>query len=98
MTLHDIENALPPYIRFAYDMGNKAGVIVRGTYMGMIYDTDEGLFYNSQCYSNNPDDCIRKDTFLCYFSYELLLSIQYFEITNAYQLYKLEPKYRVVYK
>lgn len=98
MTLYDIENVLPPCIRFIYDKEGQAGVIVHNTYMGMIYDTDEGLFYNSHCYSNCPDDCIKKDTFLCYFNYELLLSIQYFEITNAYQLYKLKPKYRIVYK
>lgn len=98
MTLHDIENALPPYIRFAYDTGDKAGVIVYDTYMGMIYDTDEGLYYHSPHHPDYSDDYVKKDIFLTHFNYELLLSTRYFEPNNCYQLYKLEPRFRVVYK
>lgn len=102
MTLHDIENALPPCIRFIHDKEGQAGVIIHDTYMGMIYDIDEGLFYNSQCAENCPDDIIRKDVFLSQFNYELVLSMRYFKcdhyICNHYRLYKLEPKFRVVYK
>lgn len=97
MTLHDIENALPLSIRFTYDTEGQAGVIVHDNYMGMIYDTDEGLFYNSQNYRDSSDDYIRKSTFLSYFNYELLLSVRYKSI-DTYELYKLEPKFRVVYK
>lgn len=97
MTLRDIENALPPIIRFVNDSDDKAGVLVHNTYMGMIYNTAEGLFYNSQNYRDCSDDCIRKNTFLSYFNYELLLSVRYTAI-DIYELYKLEPKFRVVYK
>lgn len=98
MTLHEIENELPPYIRFIYEEGDKAGVIVHGTYMGMIYDTNEGLYYNSQYDQNCPDDSIIKDVFLSYFRYKSLFRAQYFKISDIYQIYKLEPKFRVVYK
>jgi hypothetical protein len=97
MTLRDIENALPPCIRFINDTGGKAGVMVNDTYMGMIYDTDEGLFYNSQNFRDCSNDCIRKNTFLSYFNYELLLSVRYAAI-DIYELYRLEPKFGVVYK
>lgn len=97
MTLHDIESALPAIIRFVKDYAGegRAAVLVHDTYMGMIYDTIDGLFYNSQCAQNCPDDVIRRDVFLSYFNYELVLSIRYF---NHFQLYRLEPKFRVVYK
>lgn len=97
MTLYDIEQALPPYINFITDREGQAGVLVHDTYMGMIYDTDDGLFYNSQNYRDSSDDCIRKSTFLSYFNYELLLSVRYRGV-DIYELYKLEPKFRVVYK
>lgn len=92
MTLHDIEDALPQEIRFINDGVDKAAVIFQNTYMGMIYNTNEGLFYNSQ------DDSTRKNTFLYYFEHKLLLSVQYSRMGNVYQLYRLEPKFRVVYK
>lgn len=98
MTLHDIENTLPPYIRFAYDMGDRAGVIVYDTYMGMIYNTNEGLYYLSPYDKDYSDNSFKKDIFLTHFNYELLLSTRYFEPNNCYQLYKLEPRFRVVYK
>lgn len=98
MTLHEIENELPPCIRFINEGEDKAGVMVHDAYMGMIYDTDEGLYYNSQCDQNCPNDVIRKDVFLSYFRYELLLSAQYFKVGDIYRLYKIEPKFRVVYK
>lgn len=98
MTLHDIENALPPCIRFIYDKEGQAGVIVNDTYMGMIYDSDEGLFYNSQYYPNLPDDVIRRDVFLSYFNYELVFTMRYSKRGDHYLLYRLEPKFRVVYK
>lgn len=97
MTLHEIDNELPLSIRFIYDKEDIAGVIVHDTYMGMVYNTDEGLFYNSQNYRDSSDDNIRKSTFLSYFNYKLLLSVRYRGV-DIYELYKLEPKFRVVYK
>lgn len=96
MTLHDIENALPPEIRFVNDSEGIAGVLVHDVYMGMIYDTADGLYYNSQCALSCPDDVIRRDVFLSCFNYELVLNTRY--LNNNYHLYKLEPKFRVVYK
>lgn len=98
MTLHDIENALPPCIRFIYDKEGQAGVRVHDTYMGMIYDTNEGLFYDSQCCPNSPNDTIRKNVFLSYFKYELLFTMRYSKWSDHFLLYRLEPKFRVVYK
>ena len=102
MTLRDIENALPPIIRFVKDYAGeaegRAAVLVHDTYMGMIYDTIDGLFYNSQCAENCPDDVIRRDVFLSYFNYESVLSVRYFKCGEHYQLYRLEPKFRVIYK
>lgn len=100
MTLRDIENALPPVIRFVNDYVGQAAVLVHDTYMGMIYDTADGLYYNSQCAENCPDDVIRRDVFLSYFNYESVLSLRlrYFKWSDHYQLYKIEPKFRVVYK
>lgn len=100
MTLHDIESALPAIIRFVKDYADegRAAVLVHDTYMGMIYDTIDGLFYNSQCAQNCPDDVIRRDVFLSYFNYESVLSIRYSKCGEHYQLYRLEPKFKVVYK
>jgi len=97
MTLHDIESALPTIIEFDYYNTNEAEVNVHGKYMGTIYDTVDGLYYKSQYYHNNIHEYLRRDTFLSYFNYVLLLSMQYGS-SNDLQIYKLEPKFRVVYK
>lgn len=98
MTLHDIENALPSIIKFDFEYcsSEEAEVDVYDTYMGMIYSTEYGLFYKSQCYHGDNSEYYRRDAFLSYFNYVLLLSIQF--KTNDLQIYKLEPKFRVVYK
>lgn len=97
MTLHDIESALPTIIEFDYCNTEEVEVNVHGNYMGTIYDTVDGLYYKSQCYHGITDEYLRRDTFLSYFNYVLLLSMQYGS-SNDLQIYKLEPKFRVVYK
>lgn len=97
MTLHDIESALPTEIEFDYYYTKEAEVNVHGNYMGTIYDTVDGLYYKSQCYHDITGEYFRRDTFLSYFNYVLLLNIRYGS-TNDLQIYKLEPKFRVVYK
>lgn len=96
MTLHDIESALPRIIDFDYCNSEEAEVNVYDNYMGMIYSTEYGLFYKAQCYCNDRSEYLRVNTFLSYFNYVLLLNIQF--RTNDLQIYKLEPKFRVVYK
>lgn len=97
MTLHDIENALPAIIEFDYCNTEEVEVNVHGNYMGTIYDTVDGLYYKSQCYHGITDEYLRRDTFLSYFKYVLLLNMRYGS-SNDLQIYKLEPKFRVVYK
>ena len=98
MTLHDIEQALPIIIKFEYYNSKEAEVNVYGSYMGMIYNTKHGFYYKSQCYSSNRSEYIRRDNFLLYFNYVLLLSTRFNQNNNDLQIYKLEPKLRVVYK
>lgn len=100
MTLHDIENALPPIIEFDYFdyySAKEVEVNIHGEYMGKLYDTVDGLYYKSQCYHGNTNEYFRRDTFLSYFNYVLLLNMRYGS-SNDLQIYKLEPKFRVVYK
>lgn len=97
MTLHDIENALPTKIEFDYYGTEEAEVNIHGNYMGTIYDTVDGLYYKSQCYHGITGEYFRRDIFLSCFNYVLLLNIRYGS-TNDLQIYKLEPKFRVVYK
>lgn len=101
MTLHDIENALPPIIRFnycKYAENTIAGVEVCEDSMGTIYDFGkEGFYYYSECYPQESE-YYRRDTFLSYFNYELLLSVKYNPTGIEYQIYKIEPKFRIVYK
>lgn len=97
MTLHDIESALPPIIEFDYYNAKEAEVNVYSDYMGRIYDTVDGLYYESQCYHGSTSEYFRRDTFLSCFNYVLLLNMQYGSL-NDLQIYKLEPKFRVVYK
>lgn len=97
MTLHDIEGALPAIVEFDHYSTKEVEVNVHGEYMGKLYDTVDGLYYESQCYHDNTNDYFRRDTFLSYFNYVLLLNMQYGS-SNDLQIYKLEPKFRVVYK
>lgn len=97
MTLHDIENALPAIIEFDYYNTEEVEVNVHGEYMGKLYDTVDGLYYKSQCYHGSTSEYFRRDTFLSCFNYVLLLNMQYGSL-NDLQIYKLEPKFRVVYK
>lgn len=96
MTLYDIEHTLPSIIEFDYCSSEEAEVNVHGNYMGMIYSTECELFYKAQCYCNIKEEYLRVNTFLSYFNYVLLLNIRF--RTNDLQIYKLEPKFRVVYK
>ena len=100
MTLHDIESALPTIIEFDYFdyySAKEVEVNIYGEYMGKLYDTVDGLYYKSQCYHNNIHEYLRRDTFLSYFNYVLLLNMRYGS-SNDLQIYKLEPKFRIVYK
>lgn len=100
MTLYNIENTLPSIITFRYPKDYEmAKVFVYEKHMGMLYHGFEGeLYYISMCYIDNTSEYYRRDTFLSYFDQELLLSIRQ-EYNNLYiQIYKLEPKFRVVYK
>ena len=99
MTLHDIENALPPIITFEYGKRDYAEVHVCENHMGnLLYDSEGELYYTSLCYYNDTSEYTRRNTFLSYFNYELLLSIRQGLNSVDLQIYRLEPKFRVVYK
>lgn len=98
MTLHEIENALPSIITFTY-CNSYTEVHVCENHMGnLLYDSEGELYYTSLCYHNDISEYTRRNTFLSYFNHVKLLSIAQ-EYNNVdLQIYKIEPKFRVVYK
>ena len=99
MTLYDIENALPSIIMFEYGKEGYTEVHVCENHMGnLLYDSEGGLYYISLCYHNDTSEYTRRNTFLSYFDHVLLISIYRGYSGIDFQIYKLDPKFRVVYK
>lgn len=98
MTLHDIENGLPSIITFEFRKGYTE-VHVCEKHMGnLLYDSEGELYYTSLCYHNDISEYTRRNTFLSYFNHVKLLSVQHRYNNIDLQIYKIEPKFRIVYK
>ena len=88
MTLDDIKDRVPSNIKLISDNDTSSiDVIIDGVYSGWLYDTPEGMYYQTWLRLTNWDDYLRVNSFLKRFEFELLINIR--SSMSDYQIYRL---------
>ena len=88
MTIDDIKDRVPSSIRLIPDDDtNSIDIIIDGVYSGWLYDTPEGVYYQTWLRLTNWDDHHRVNSFLKRFKFELLINIR--SSMSDYHIYRL---------
>ena len=88
MTLDDIKDRVPSSIKLISDDDtSNTDIIIDGVYSGWLYDTPEGMYYQTWLRLSNWDDYLRINSFLKRFKFELLINIR--SSMSDYQIYRL---------
>lgn len=88
MTIDDIKDKVPSSIKLIPDDDtNNIDIIIDGVYSGWLYDTPEGVYYQTWLRLINWDDYHRINSFLKRFEFELLINIR--SSMSDYRIYRL---------
>lgn len=88
MTLDDIKDKVPSSIKLIPDDDtNSTDIIIDSVYSGWLYDTPEGMYYQTWLRLTNWDDYLRVNSFLKRFEFELLINIR--SSMSDYRIYRL---------
>lgn len=88
MTLDDIKDRVPSNVTIqTFEDDINTDVIIDGAYSGWLYDTSEGMYYQTWLRLTNWDDYLRVNSFLKRFKFELLINIR--ANISEYRIYRL---------